>query len=65
MKKYKVIDITGQCFMDYTHKKPITLNELRKRFWNLNVLRTKKYSDFTANYIETIFEVEFKEFIKK
>lgn len=61
MKKYRVVDITGQCFMDDTHKEPMTLNKLRKRFWDLNTLRTEKYSHFTANYIEDFFLVEFEE----
>lgn len=61
MKKYKVIDIQGASFMSDTEKEPMTLNELRSRFWGLNEAQTKNYKDFTGKYIQDIWEVDFEE----
>lgn len=62
MKKYKVIDLQGANFMDDTHKAPMTLKELRERFWGLymnEILEDKvDFEHFTKEYIEDLWEVE-------
>lgn len=61
MKKYSVIDLQGCYFMDDTEVVPMTMNELRKRFWDLEDARTQKYSQFTRKFIEDNWEVRFEE----
>jgi len=52
MKRYAVIDKQGCNFMQDTWDKPMTLNQLRARFWGLEDCRTEDYKDFTADYIK-------------
>ena len=62
MKQYSVIDLQGCDFMDDTWGKPMTANELRQRYWDLEDCRTEYYKDFTMNYIQESWEVRFIEF---
>ena len=43
MKQYSVIDLQGCDFMDDTWGKPMTANELRKRYWDLEDCRTEYF----------------------
>lgn len=61
MKKYEVQDLQGANFMDYTYEEPETGNELRSHFWLLDDVRTEKYKDFTLDFIQEMWDVEFKE----
>ena len=61
MKKYKVNDLQCCNFMDDTHDEPMTLNSLRARFWSLDDCRSEYYKDFTKDYIEDMWQVEFEE----
>ena len=61
MKRYKVIDKQGADFMKDTETEPLTINELRGRFWGLDENHTENFKDFTANYIQDIWEVYFEE----
>lgn len=47
--------------MDDTWDRPLTANELRSRFWSLGEARTEAYKDFTTDYIQEMWEVEFVE----
>ena len=59
-KKYRVNDLQGSNFMDDTRSEPMTLNSLRSRFWGLGDCRTEKYSQFTSDYIQEMWQVEFE-----
>lgn len=61
MKYYKVIDLQCCGFMSDTHNEPMTLSSLRSRFWSLDDCRTEKFSKFTRDYIEDMWEVRFEE----
>lgn len=61
MKKYTVIDLEGGNFMDDTYKNPLTANQLRSRFWQIDEARTEKYQYFTLSYIAETWYVDFKE----
>lgn len=61
MKRYKVVDLQAGYFMSDTWDEPMTLNELRARFWCLDDVRSEKYSRFTKEFIEDMWEVEFVE----
>ena len=61
MKKYRVIDCQGAYFMDDTHDEPMTLNDLRARFWSLDDCRSNTYAQFTSDYIQETWNVEFEE----
>lgn len=65
MKVYKVIDLQRMDFMRDTHENPLTLNELRSRFWNLDEARTSTYKDFTSSYIADVWGVSFEEVINE
>ena len=60
MKKYRVNDLQGCNFMEDTQKEPMTMNALRARFWATEDNRTKKYSQFTKEYISNGWGVEFE-----
>ena len=61
MKKYNVVDLQGCNFMDDTYDEPMTMEDLRERFWNLEDANTEKYEEFTPEYIEMIWGVRFEE----
>jgi hypothetical protein len=65
MQKYKVIDLQNTNFMDDTHDNPMTLKELRERFWGLcwgeDMEDPKAFKDFSKEYIEDLWEVRFEE----
>jgi hypothetical protein len=61
MKTYKVIDLQKASFMDDTENKPMTLNELRSRFWSLDECRSTEYKYFIADYIREMWQVELEE----
>ena len=61
MKRYKVIDKQGAGFMRDTETEPLTINELRGRFWGLDENHTENFKDFTSDYIQDVWEVEFEE----
>ena len=61
MKRYKVLDNQGAGFMSDTKTKPLTINELRGRFWGLDEAHTENFKDFTSNYIQDVWDVEFEE----
>jgi hypothetical protein len=61
MKYYEVIDHQGGGFMADTQKHPETLNSLRSRFWSLGDSRTEKFNEFTSDYIQEMWHVEFIE----
>lgn len=63
MIKYKVNDLQECNFMDDTHDEPMTMNDLRARFWALDDCRTNKYSQFTKEYICDMWTVEFERVI--
>lgn len=56
---YKVEDLQGEGFMSDTHDEPMTLEELRERFWGLDEGSTEFYKEFTLNHIKETWEVEF------
>ena len=60
MSKYEVIDLQGATFMSDTHEEPMTLNALRSRFWSLDDSRTTEYKYFTSDYIQEVWQVEFR-----
>lgn len=60
-KVYRVVDLEGFGFMSDTHEKPLSIDELRERFWDFDDARTDKYEDFTADYIQETWYVEFQE----
>ena len=60
-KLYRVIDLEGGNFMDWTDKEPMTLNDLRKHFWALEEARATKYKYFTSDYIQEMWFVRFEE----
>lgn len=60
-KKYYVEDLQKTDFMGDTYKKPMTMNQLRRRFWNTEDARTTKYKDFNKDFIEDTWEVRLKE----
>jgi len=60
-KVYKVVDLQDCNFMEDTYDEPMTLNELRKRFWDLDEGRSIKYSQFTKGYIEELWVVDIVE----
>lgn len=61
MKKYKVIDLQGMGFMDYTDDEPMTAKELRSHFWAYDESRTTHFKYFTLNYIRETWCVDFEE----
>lgn len=61
MKRYRVIDKQGAGFMDDTIENPLTINELRGRFWGLMENHTKDFKDFHSKYIQDTWQVEFEE----
>jgi hypothetical protein len=61
MKRYKVIDLQGTNFMDDTWNEPLTINELRSRFWGLDEKHTDNFKDFTSDFIKDTWEVDFEE----
>ena len=61
IKKYKIIDNQNWDFMCDTHDNPMTLEGIRKRFWSLDECRSKKYINFTKEYIEDMWEVDIVE----
>jgi len=67
MKTYKVIDLQDTNFMDDTHGDPMTLEELRERFWGLyqneQLEDYKDFENFTKEYIEDLWEVRIVEVI--
>lgn len=64
MKYYKVIDHQGTNFMDDTHDEPMTKSALRSRFWSLDDARSNTFNQFTSDYIQETWAVEFEE-VKK
>ena len=58
VKKYYVLDLENEGFMEDTIDEPMTLNTLRKRFWDLDDTRTKKYKDFNKLFIENNWNVK-------
>ena len=60
VKKYYVLDLENEGFMEDTIDEPMTLNNLRKRFWDLDDTRTKKYKDFNKLFIENNWNVKIK-----
>ncbi len=58
VKKYYVLDLENEGFMEDTIDEPMTLNNLRKRFWDLDDTRTKKYKDFNKLFIENNWNVK-------
>jgi len=60
-KVYKVVDLQDCNFMDDTHDEPMTLKDLRERFWDLDEGRSIKYSQFTKGYIEELWVVDIVE----
>ena len=65
MKYYSIKDNQNTSFMEDTFDKPMTLKALKKRFWSLDDSRTKEYKNFTKEYIEMMWEVEFLEVLKE
>ena len=64
MKKYRVIDLQGENFMDDTHQEPMTLQELKERFLPLyesEFPSEKIPKHFTGAFIEDLWEVKFEE----
>jgi hypothetical protein len=61
MKRYRVVDNQGAGFMQDTEQEPLTINELRGRFWGLDENHTENFKDFTANYIQDTWQVDFIE----
>ena len=67
MKLYKVNDLQGCSFMDYSHDKPLTALEIRQIRWSdyQDNLQDKEYrlkwSEFTLKFIADLWEIEFKE----
>jgi len=61
MKRYRVIDKQGAGFMDDTIENPLTINELRGRFWGLDENHTENFRDFHSDYIKDTWEVDFEE----
>ena len=64
MKTYKVIDLQKTNFMSDTWQDPMTINQLRGRFWGLDENQTDNFKDFTSDYIEENWQVELEE-VKK
>ena len=60
MKYYCVEDLEKMDFMGDTYYNPMTLNELRKRFWDLDESDIS-YSLFTRDFIEEQWNVIFIE----
>lgn len=61
MKLYKVIDNQGTSFMIDTWETPMTMYDLRKRFWALGDCHTDNFNDFTGDYIQEMWDVYFNE----
>ena len=63
MKKYSVNDLQDPYdFMYFTWTDPLTANELRKHYWDLEECRTTHYKYFTLDHIQESWEVRFIEF---
>jgi hypothetical protein len=66
MKKYKVIDLQDTDFMEDTHDEPMTLDQLRDRFWCLYMNEEfedrVEFKNFTKKYIEDLWEVKIIEY---
>ena len=61
MKRYKVIDLQGASFLDYTEQEPETAQQLRSHFWSFDEARTTEYKYFTLDYIKEVWSIDLEE----
>lgn len=65
MRRYKVHDLQGCGFMDYSHEEPLTANEIRSIRWsdykNHHENSDLKWSEFTLDFIADFWEISFEQ----
>lgn len=67
MKYYKVHDMQGCSFMDYSHDEPMTAAEIRATRWSdyQDNMQDEEYPlkwhEFTMNFIADLWELDFEQ----
>lgn len=67
-KKYRVIDLQGSHFMDYTHDEPLTIQEIREIRWQdyqdnfmSDPENVMTFEEFTIDFVCDFWEIRLEE----
>lgn len=61
MNNFSIIDKRQTNFMKDTIYMPLTVSEIRQKFWHLETDHTVKFADFTTEYISKKWDVDFED----